>query len=285
MNELLLLQLVRILPKNVYSRWVGRLSSVRLPRRLRSPVYGWYARRYGVALDEVELELPEYPTLHSFFTRSLKPGLRPLADGARAILSPADGRLASCGAIDGQRLFQIKGLSYTLGALLRDAEAEAALEGGSYATIYLAPADYHRVHFPVSGRVTGYRYLPGTLFPVNDLGVRNISDLFVINERLITYVETAQHGRVAVVMVGAMAVGRITVSYDPIETNRPGRRQAQRVLFPEPLEKQVGEELGVFHLGSTVLVLTQRPGMKVALAEGSLIRMGERLLLPAEDPA
>jgi len=285
MNERLLLQIVRIVPKNIYSRWVGRISSLRLPRRLRSPLYGWYARRYGVALDEVELGLDDYPTLHSFFTRSLKPGMRQLERLPEAILSPSDGRLAACGQLDGERLLQVKGSSYALDRLLHDPEAEAELRGGSYATIYLAPADYHRVHFPAAGRVTGFGYMPGTLFPVNELGLRNIDGLYVVNERLTTYLETARHGLVAVVMVGAMAVGRITVSYDPIETNRPGRREERRVVYTEPLQKEAGEELGVFHLGSTVLVLTQRAGMKPILPEGSQIRMGQVLLLPGDASA
>src|SRR5262249_32178664 len=156
---------------------------------------------------------------------------------------------------------QCKGRDYTVAGLLADSAEARSFEGGAYATIYLSPRDYHRIHCPVEGRVTGYRHIPGAFFPVNPMSVRNVAGLFSITERLATYVD-GDVGRVAVVAVAAPGVGWITVAYDrEVRTHRSGSAGrhgwAQRYASPRPLPR--GAELGMFPLGSTVIVLFE-PG-------------------------
>jgi len=279
MNDRLLIDLLRLAPKNLYSHWLGRVSEVPIPRPLRTRILGLYAARFGAAVEEASLPLTEYPSLHAFFTRQLAPGVRPVTDLPDGLVSPADGRVAACGQVEERQLLQVKGRRYSLHELLQEPAAEESLQRGSYATVYLAPGDYHRVHFPAGGEIVGYRYLPGTLFPVNPAGQRHVRDLYTINERLVTHVASPTQGRVSIVMVGALAVGRISVSYAPIVTNaRTGHPAAQVTLSP-PRPCQAGDELGVFHLGSTVVVICERPGLHPIVPEGNVVRMGQPLLV------
>lgn len=284
MKDRILLQLLRVLPRNAYSRALGRVGSVPLPRGLRSTALGLFARRYGIDTDEAELPLSDYPSLDAFFTRRIKAGLRPVDPRPDVVVSPADGRLAATGRITDGRLLQVKGLDYRLDQLLQDPEAERWFAGGSFCTIYLCPTDYHRVHFPAAGAVLGYRYLPGTLYPVNTFGVSNIHDLFVINERLVTYQRSASLGHMAVIMVGALAVGRISLSYDGLETNGGGLRTPALRRYEEPLERAAGDELGVFHLGSTVVLLCEDGSLSATGAQGARVRVGQALMLRSEAP-
>jgi phosphatidylserine decarboxylase len=255
---------------------VGACARQPLPRALRAPVYSTFAKRVGANLDEVERPLGEYPSLDAFFTRRLRDGARTIASDPDAVVSPCDGAIAEAGIAGGGRLMQAKGIDYKLESLIPDDDAVKRFEGGAYLTIYLAPRDYHRVHFPVEGSVNGFQHIPGALFPVNQLAASNIGGLFALNERLVTFQHTPC-GEVAVVMVAATGVGNITVTYDAVETHRAGRgRPGPRVRYSAPRPVRRGEELGAFHLGSTVVLLFEPGRVKLAPLElGQRIRLGE----------
>ncbi len=285
-RERLFVNLLRWAPKNAFSRLVGACARLTLPRRLRRPVYSAFARRAGADLSEAELPLEEYPSLDAFFTRRLRPGIREIASDPDLIISPCDGTVAELGAATAGRMIQAKGHDYKLAALLGDAEAAAKFEGGNYVTIYLAPKNYHRVHFPAEGHVTGFQHIPGAAFPVNAVAVKHIGGLFTKNERLVTYLDSPA-GEVAVVMVAATGVGHITVSYDAVETHAPGRgRPGARVRFAAPRPVSKGEDLGAFHLGSTVILVFE-PNRVVLepLERGQAIVLGQPLACRASASA
>lgn len=253
------IDLLRWAPKSTYSDLVGFLARRKLPRALRRYVYTAFARRVGADLSEVERPLDEYPSLDAFFTRRLRGEARPVSTRPGTVVSPCDGTVSEVGVIHNGQLIQAKGRDYTLFGLLADRAAAARFAGGTWVTIYLAPHNYHRVHFAVEGKVTGFQHIPGALFPVNKAAVKHVKGLFTRNERLVTYQETPV-GEVATVMVGATAVGHISVSYDAVETHRRGKgRPGARVRFAAPRAVGRGEELGTFHLGSTVVLLFE-PG-------------------------
>jgi phosphatidylserine decarboxylase len=275
-RERIFVSLLRWAPKDTFSSLVGLCSRQKLPRPVRAAIYRGFARRVGANLDEAELPLDEYPTFDAFFTRRLKPGLRTIDAPAEVVVSPCDGTVAEHGTAEAGRLIQAKGHDYKLGALLCDADAARRFEGGAYLTIYLAPRDYHRVHVPIDGAITGFQHVPGAAFPVNVAAVRHIGGLFTKNERLITYLDTPV-GEVAVVMVAATGVGHMTVSYDAVATHARGRgRPGPRVRFSAPIPVRRGDELGAFHLGSTV-ILCFEPGRVVIdpLVRGQSIHLGD----------
>jgi phosphatidylserine decarboxylase len=274
--EAFLVRLLRWAPKRAFSSIVGVYARKRLPRFARKAVYSAFARRVGVNLDEVEKPLEDYPSLDDFFVRSLKAGVRPISDDPDAVVSPCDGTIAEHGRAVAGRMIQAKGIDYKLANLVPDAEAALRFEGGAYVTIYLAPRDYHRVHFPIDGTLDGFQHVPGALFPVNALSARNVGGLFTINERLITFLESPA-GAMAVVMVAATGVGHMTVSFDGVETHHPKRgRPGARVRYRSRRPVERGADLGAFHLGSTVILLFE-PGRValVPLTVGQRIRMGE----------
>jgi phosphatidylserine decarboxylase len=237
-----------------------------------------FARRYGIDLSECP-DLEVYRTFGEFFARPLRPGLRPIAQGDRVVASPVDGAVSETGIAEGGRLVQAKGIDYAASALLADEELARRLEGGAYATIYLSPKDYHRIHFPLGGRILGWRYVPGMLWPVNAASVRTVPGLFAVNERLVTVLETPV-GRCAVVAVGATVVGRVHAFYDPTvpHTNLPGGA-ARRRDYETPLPAEKGQELGAFEMGSTVIVLFERDRVRLdpRLVPGARVRVGEEL--------
>jgi phosphatidylserine decarboxylase len=278
MNDRLLVSALRLLPKNALSRAIGAATRWRAPAALRLAAMRAFARRYGVELDESPA-LERYRTFGEFFARPLRPGLRPIAPGERVVVSPVDGVVSEAGIAAGGRLVQAKGLDYGLAALVADEDLARRLEGGAYATLYLSPRDYHRIHFPLGGRVLGWRYVPGTLWPVNPASVRTVPGLFTVNERLVTVLDTPA-GRCAVVAVGATVVGRVRAYYDPTvpPTNlRGGVLQRRDYESPLPVEK--GGELGAFEMGSTVILVFEagKVHLEPRVAPGARVRVGEPL--------
>jgi phosphatidylserine decarboxylase len=276
-RERVAVDLLRWTPKGTLSRGIGWVAQRRVPRPLRRAVYGGFARYVGADLSALDRPIESFERFDEFFTRPLRPGARPIADGEGTVVSPVDGVVSESGEADGGRIIQCKGRDYTIAGLLADSIEARAFEGGSFATIYLAPRDYHRIHSPVEGRVTGYRHIPGAFFPVNPMSVRNVAGLFSINERLVTYLDS-DVGRVAVVAVAATGVGHITVAYDrEVRTHRPGpagrHGWAQRYAPPRPLPR--GAELGMFHLGSTVIVLFEPGRARLDTTRGQVLRVGE----------
>jgi phosphatidylserine decarboxylase len=258
------------------SRLVGRLADLRLPRPLLVPLIRAYARTYGVDFGDAALPPAAYPSFSAFFTRRLRDGARPIDATAGAVVAPSDSRLVSIGRVpeDG-RLEQVKGASYTLAALLGSSGEAEAFGGGTQATLYLSPSMYHRVHCPVDGRVVGWRHLPGRLYPVNALGLRSVPGLFTRNERVVVRLDSDEHGKVAVVLVGAANVGRIRLAFSELVANRGGGGG----LFapPAPIALRRGDELGVFDLGSTVVLLLADARLEPAFQPGALVRVGQAL--------
>lgn len=275
MNDRIQLFFMNLIPKNTISRLAGAFA--RSPfSRLFIP---GYIRKFQINVDEAEKSVHEYPNLVEFFTRRLKEGLRPIAEGERTVVCPVDGKVSQMGRIEQGRLLQAKGVHYTVEALLGgDKERAKRYDGGTFLTVYLSPTDYHRIHTPLAGRVTEFLYVPGTLFPVNAFGVRAVAGLFAKNERLITYFDTAA-GEVALAKVGATIVGSVKVEYDEkAGTNiRGGRLQREHLQNGPSYDK--GAEIGRFEFGSTIILLFEpgRVELSDRLTPETVVRMGESI--------
>lgn len=276
MNDRTFIALMGAVPKNALSRLVGALTRVEVPRAPLAWIIGRFAARYGVDLGECDPP-SSFRTFGEFFARPLKPGRRPIAPGEDVVVSPADAVVSESGLATAGRLVQAKGIDYTVGALLGDYEAVGRFEGGAWATLYLSPRDYHRIHFPLGGRVTGWRYVPGRLWPVNPASVRSVPSLFAINERLVVHLDTPLGG-CAVVAVGATVVGRVRASFDASvpPTNLPGAVM-QHARYAEPIPVEKGGELGAFEMGSTVVLLFERGRAVLRLEQGQRVKVGEAI--------
>ncbi len=278
MSDKTFIAAMRLVPKNALSRAVGAATRLPLPAGLGRGVMGAFARRYDIDLSECD-ELSTFRTFGEFFARPLRPGLRPIAPGDDVIVSPVDAVVSETGLSREGRLVQAKGIDYTIGALVGDERVGARLAGGAWATLYLSPRDYHRIHFPLPGKVLGWRYVPGKLWPVNPASVKNVPGLFTVNERLVTLLDSPL-GLCAIVAVGATVVGRVRATYDaavPV-TNLPGAGAASRdYATPLPVEK--GQELGAFEMGSTVILAFEpgRAALAAAIAPGRRVRVGEAI--------
>jgi phosphatidylserine decarboxylase len=269
--------LQHILPQHALSRLAGSIAASDRAW-LRDRLIRRFSAAYDVDLSESLRGIGDFATFNDFFTRELKPGARPLADSRQFILSPADGAVSQLGPITGGRIIQAKGRDYSIAELLACSQAEAArFEGGRFATIYLSPRDYHRVHMPAAGRLAATRYIPGDLFSVNTATAEGVDRLFARNERLACLFD-GPDGRFASVMVGAMIVAGIA----PVWPHRHFGEASTLVhedFSDQALDLPAGDEMGRFYLGSTV-VLVFEPGRVEwleALAPGDKLRMGEAI--------
>ena len=268
-------QTVRALPRKRLSRALGRLTSARPPQALLDAAIRTFVRVYDVDLTEVDMPDGGFRTFDEFFTRRLVDGARRIDPDPKALVSPADGRIEDLGEITTAGELIVKGQAYTAADLLGDADAASAYLGGRYFIVYLSPRDYHRVHAPTCGAVQYIRYVPGSLYPVNRIGTDHIPQLFARNERLAIVQEGSVHGRVTTIMVGAIGVGRIGLAFDEVETNQ-GHTPGVRSYANAPIARDRGEELGVFHMGSTAIVMTPPECVLEIVAEpGAAVRMGE----------
>jgi phosphatidylserine decarboxylase len=263
-------QILRALPRVHISRAVGRLCDQPIPSGLARAVERAYCRAYQVNMDEAEGHLGSYPSFDAFFTRPLKKGARRISPDP--VVSPSDGKLSCLGRIDTGAQIHVKGQLYEAGELIGDEQDAKRYSGGQFAVVYLAPGDYHRVHAPVDGKVTLLRGIPGDLFPVNSIGERYVPRLFVRNNRVAIVIDTEKMGRVTVVMVGATIVGRISVTAMP---GAPAVPPGTHVVEPGFAVAR-GDEIGMFHLGSTAVVLFE-PGLTLTRATG-VVRMGQSLV-------
>lgn len=272
MSDRFRLAMLNLLPKNSISRLAGRFASSRASKW----VIPYYVRHFSIDPEQAEKPIDEYETLTDFFTRKLKPGFRPIAAGSNDLVSPVDGVVSQFGPIHEGTLLQAKGVTYSLEQLLGDPVKARLYEGGLFLTIYLSPRDYHRIHTCLQGSVTGYSYIPGSLYPVNPFGVRNVPGLFAKNERLTTYMTTS-FGEYAIVKVGATIVGSVQVVYDSKLTTNVRKGKPAHNEIQGPFLKK-GEELGLFRFGSTVVCLFQ-PGMVTLdhLKEGQFVQMGQKI--------
>jgi phosphatidylserine decarboxylase len=265
-------QVLRVLPRTRITRAVGRLCDARLHPVVANAVVGLYVRAYKVALEDTVPPDGAFTSFDAFFTRPLRKGARPLCADGRALVSPSDGRIEAIGPVDTRGELLIKGRQYRVAALVGDEQDAARYEGGQFAVVYLSPRDYHRVHAPAAGAITLVRSMPGDLFPVNSIGERHVPSLFATNRRVAIAIDTPSMGRVTVVMVGAMIVGRITV------TAVAGRDVplGSHVVSPA-LPVQRGDEIGIFHLGSTAVVFVEKGAAQEWRRPLGPVRLGEPL--------
>ncbi len=263
MKDAVIVSLLSLVPRNRGARmmgWLARTRASRLGTRL-------FVRVYGV--DMHEAEPAEYPSLEALFTRRLRADARPVDGAPGALVSPVDGTVAAVGLTEGGRIEVAPGRPLDVAALI----GEPVTGEVDVAVIYLSPKDYHRVHVPREGVATAWRYLPGTLWPVFPAAVRKVDHLFSKNERLSVRVET-DHGPMWVVLVGAFGVGRISSAVCPVISNTSDRSPKAGACATAVAR---GGDLGVFHLGSTVVLVSPPGAWRYAIAVGDKVRMGERI--------
>jgi phosphatidylserine decarboxylase len=246
-----------------------------LPVPLRSAAYRAFARATGADLHEAELDLRAYSSFGDLFARRLRPGARSVCQDHDAIIAPCDGVLAARGsAVDGA-LVQAKGKHYQLEELLGDKALADELRGGDYATIYLSPRDYHRVHAPIDATLVRYDYIPGALWPVNPRIAERRDRLLARNERVVIWLDAGHFGKVAVVMVGASGVGNIKLEH--AEESASWRTAGEPRRVEVGMEVARGDELGAFRLGSTVVMVFKPGKIKLEGEVGQAMRFGERM--------
>ena len=284
MSELksrLFLLLQKLLPRLALTALVFRLARIRT-----TGIKNFFIRQfvgiYKVNVEEVKQSVPDdFATFNDFFIRELITGARPIDAASESIVSPADGTVSAAGKIDRDRIFQAKGLHYTLTDLLAtDIDDATRFVDGAFATIYLSPSDYHRVHSPVSGELVAARYVPGDLFSVNEATVSYLPNLFTRNERLICHLQTV-NGPIVVILVGALNVGSISTRWSG--DLRPRKKgvvdNIDIAKKGESRQLKKGDLIGWFNMGSTVIVLLP-PGSSdelSALKIGSRVRMGQAI--------
>lgn len=266
-----------VVPQHALSRLVGWLAASE-QTLIKQQFIQRFAKQYDIDMSlAAQPDLASYPSFNAFFTRELKDGARPIDRDDDSIVSPADGAISQLGQIKGDAVFQAKGQSFSVDQLIGDTALAAPFKDGEFATVYLSPRDYHRVHMPFAGRLTDTLYIPGELFSVNGVTAENVPALFARNERMVCLFDIEVNGtaqRMAVVLVGAMIVAGI-------ETVATGKAQPTGHLEHQrhDLYLDKGAELGRFYLGSTAIVLFEPNTMawQDQLHADSVVRMGERM--------
>ncbi|TCH64581.1 archaetidylserine decarboxylase [Acinetobacter sp. ANC 4862] len=273
LKKQLFIQAQRVVPQHQLSRVVGKLAASENPI-VKNTVIQAFKAQYGIDMSIAEQgDALKYKSFNEFFTRSLKEGIREIDANPNSVVSPADGAISQLGKIEDGDIFQAKGQSFSVEKLIADPQLAEPFKNGQFATVYLSPKDYHRVHMPFAGTLIETLYVPGELFSVNQTTAENIPGLFARNERMVCLFDT-ELGRMAVVLVGAMIVAGIeTVATGKVKPT--GRLELnQHNLF---LEK--GAELGRFYLGSTAVILFEQDKMEwdAAFKANSTVVMGEAL--------
>ncbi|WP_290701480.1 archaetidylserine decarboxylase [Amphritea sp.] len=278
MKDSLFILLQHLLPQHLLSRAVGYLAESRC-NWIRRPFIKTFAKQYKVNMSEAVIEdLEQFENFNAFFTRELKPGMRPLDEAA--VVSPADGAISQIGPINYGRILQAKGRGYGLSTLLGgQADLAELFINGRFATIYLSPSDYHRVHMPVTGTLRETLYVPGDLYSVNQTTAQGVDNLFARNERLIAIFDTEQ-GPMAMILVGAMIVAGIETVWGGQVA--PPQNKGWRVDHQTPAEPvilQQGEEMGRFKLGSTVVLLFGKDAIEwsESLKAEDPVRLGQAI--------
>ncbi len=267
-----------LIPKQALTALAGQLAS-KEAGSLTTSVIRWFVGRYGVNMAEAaNPDIASYKSFNEFFTRPLQEGARPLAEAD--FISPVDGAISQFGAIARDQIFQAKGHSYSTTALVGgDRELAAQFENGSFATLYLSPRDYHRIHMPCAGKLTRMIYVPGALFSVNPTTARGVPGLFARNERVVCVFESA-FGPFVLVLVGATIVGSMaTVWHGVVNPPRSGVLREWRYDENATVSLQKGDEMGRFLLGSTVVMLFPKDTLAFnpGWAPAGAIRMGETM--------
>ncbi|HEX7056422.1 MAG TPA: archaetidylserine decarboxylase [Bacilli bacterium] len=256
LTRYLLRLLTELTSRKRLSRAAGRFAKSKWSRRLIPR----FIKIYGIAVDEAEKRLTEFVSLNDFFTRRLKPGARPIDSDPRSLISPVDGTVVATGTIADGQILQVKGQDYTVDELLNHSPRAINYQNGTFYILYLSPADYHRVHAPATGTIEESEHVPGSVYPVNEFGMRRMRKILSRNERLITYIRH-QDCEIAVVKVGALNVSSI------------------RYIDPLPEKITRGDELALFEFGSTVVLLVQSGTFRDlrAFGAGDKIKCGQAL--------
>lgn len=266
-------------PQRTVSQLAGKLADSELTPAMKNRVIRWFIERYGVDMSEaLESDPTQYPSFNAFFTRALTPGLRPLAGDDSVVISPVDGAISQLGPIRDDRIVQAKGQSFSLLELLGgDADRAKPFDGGQFATIYLAPKDYHRIHMPVAGTLLEMVHIPGRLFSVNPTTAAQVPNLFARNERVAALFDT-EFGPMALVLVGAMIVGSVETTWAGVVA--PGSKTVTTSRYDHmtnPITFERGDEMGRFRLGSTVVMVFPKHAVdwERGLKETDVVRMGQ----------
>lgn len=267
-----------LLPHQALSKVMHKATRSRL-KPFKSAIIHGLTNIYGINMQEAEREhRSSYSSVNDFFTRALKAGARPVDPEPEAIVSPVDGAVSEAGPIRSQQLIQAKGRDFSVEDLLAgDKNLAAQFKDGDFATIYLSPKDYHRIHMPCDGRLTSMRHVPGRLFSVNPRTVRSVPRLFARNERVINIFET-EFGPMALIMVGAIFVSSMeTVWHGEVNTTRKGN--VREWQYDGSLKLCKGEEMGRFNMGSTVILLYPHAAVEQTgvMNSGQTLRLGERI--------
>jgi len=292
-----------VLPKDDLSYWVGRLVHQKLPDPFRIASMEAFVKAYGIDMTEAELPLESYQSIGDLFTRKLKEDIRPLGAG---LVHPCDSKIAEAGPVKDGKLTQVKGVTYSCEELLRNKAVAELFTNGTFATYYLCPTDYHRVHVPMDVSVEEVIHIPGAFWPVNQWSVSNVPKLYAINERVAMIFRTDQGERLALVMVAATNVGAITCSFEPrinSTVRQSGRgithiryggdgmrssveRHDKSVLEGPAIHLKKGDEAGIFSMGSSVVMLmdqglSRRLAMneeRFAALRGTAVKLGQSLI-------
>ena len=273
LKKKIFIQAQRVVPQQQLSRVVGKVAASENPL-LKNIVIQAFKTKYGIDMSIAEQQNAlKFKSFNEFFTRALKDGIRAIDENVNSVVSPADGAISQLGKINEGDIFQAKGQSFSVEKLIGDPQLAEPFKNGEFATVYLSPKDYHRVHMPYAGTLTETLYIPGELFSVNQITAENIPGLFARNERMVCLFDT-DLGRMAVVLVGAMIVAGIeTVATGKIKPT--GRLE----LNHHDLKLEKGAELGRFYLGSTAVILFEKDKMQwdTAFKANSFVVMGEAL--------
>ncbi|MGH1372455.1 MAG: archaetidylserine decarboxylase [Cellvibrionaceae bacterium] len=279
MKDTLFIAFQYVVPQHALSRFAGWIANTSIGW-IKNPITRWFVKQYDINMDEAaETDPCAYDSFNDFFTRALKADARPICEDKNAIVCPADGAISQIGDIKHGRVFQAKGQDYSLLELVGGEQSMAEpFEDGKFAVVYLSPKDYHRVHMPLSGKLSSMTHVPGDLFSVNDTTAENVPRLFARNERVVCTFDT-EAGPMAVILVGAMIVasietvwaGQVTPESRTIKTTRYDSNTVHEFI--------TGDEMGRFKLGSTAVVLFGKDAIdwSDALSSGTPTRMGEQM--------
>lgn len=280
MLEKLKVTIQYFLPKPLISRLVGKLASAKLGKFTTFLIKN-FIKYYKIDMREAEItDIAKFNTFNDFFSRALKKGMRPIAKAPTAITMPADGVLSEYGEIYKDAMLQAKGHYYGLEALLGgDSKDAKVYENGTFATVYLAPSNYHRVHMPLDGTLEKMVFVPGDLFSVNLLTAANIDNLFTRNERVICFFKNPKVGHFAVVLVGATIVASISTVFAGTVAPSGGKEKNIYHYEKDNITLKKGAELGRFLLGSTVICVFPQNSIEIAkhLSSNTEVKMGEEL--------
>jgi phosphatidylserine decarboxylase len=263
-----------IIPQHFLSSLMFRFTRIKV-LWIKNTFTRWFVKKYQVNLAEAEVEnIEDFIHFNDFFTRALKPSLRPISDSK--LISPVDGVVSQSGKIEDSQIFQAKGHQYSTNDLLAD-KSSTVFNNGKFATIYLSPRDYHRIHMPCDGTLLEMKYIPGSLFSVNQKTVSSVERVFARNERLVCLFKT-EFGQMAFILVGAIFVGSMQTIWEGQITPPYGKKITNYNYKDKVIKLSKGDELGRFNMGSTVIMLLPKDSIDINLIEGQELKMGQEII-------